>query len=69
MRKTAIHNHMVGERPRAFIVDFWANDDAIEVANGLHAALKTVVVAPRRRDDPSHSRAPQRVHNAVLTSS
>jgi Domain of Unknown Function (DUF1259) len=36
---TAIHNHMVGEDPH-----FWANDDAIKLANGLGAALKTVAV-------------------------
>ena len=42
---TAIHNHMVGEEPRAFFVHFWANDDAIKLANGLGAALKTVNVA------------------------
>jgi Domain of Unknown Function (DUF1259) len=39
---TAIHNHMVGEEPRAFFVHFWANDDAIKLASGLGAALKTV---------------------------
>jgi hypothetical protein len=41
---TAIHNHMVGEEPRAFFVHFWANDDAVKLANGLGAALKTVNV-------------------------
>jgi Domain of Unknown Function (DUF1259) len=41
---TAIHNHMVGEDPRAFFIHFWANDDAIKLANGLGAALKTVNV-------------------------
>ena len=42
---TAIHNHMVGEEPRAFFIHFWANDDAVKLANGLGAALKTVNVA------------------------
>ena len=42
---TAIHNHMVGEEPRAFFVHFWANDDAVKLANGLDAALKAVNVA------------------------
>ena len=42
---TAIHNHMVGEEPRAFFIHFWANDDAIKLANGLGVALKTVNVA------------------------
>jgi hypothetical protein len=41
---TAIHNHMVGEEPRAFFVHFWANDDAIKLAHGLGAALKTVAI-------------------------
>jgi hypothetical protein len=41
---TAIHNHMVGEEPRAFFVHFWANDAAIKLAHGLGAALKTVAV-------------------------
>ena len=44
---TAIHNHMVGEEPRAFFIHFWANDDAIKLANGLGAALKTLNVAPK----------------------
>ena len=41
---TAIHNHMVGEEPRSFFVHFWANDDAVKLANGLGAALKAVNV-------------------------
>jgi hypothetical protein len=44
---TAIHNHMVGEEPRAFFVHFWANDDALKLANGLGAALKTLKVAQK----------------------
>ena len=44
---TAIHNHMVGEDPRAFFIHFWANDDAIKLANGLGAALKTLNVAQK----------------------
>jgi hypothetical protein len=41
---TAIHNHMVGEEPRAFFVHFWANDDAVKLADGLRAALRTLAV-------------------------
>lgn len=41
---TAIHNHMIDEEPRTFFVHFWANDDAVKLADGLHAALKTVAV-------------------------
>jgi hypothetical protein len=44
---TALHNHMVGEEPRAFFVHFWANDDALKLANGRSAALKTVNVTPQ----------------------
>jgi hypothetical protein len=42
---TAIHNHMVGDDPRTFFIHFWANDDAIKLANGLGAALQTLNVA------------------------
>jgi hypothetical protein len=44
---TAIHNHMVGDDPRTFFIHFWANDDAIKLANGLGAALKTLNVAQK----------------------
>ena len=56
LQVTALHNHllranpptnMVGEEPRAFFIHFWANDDAIKLANGLGAALKTLNVAPK----------------------
>lgn len=42
---TAIHNHMLDDEPRAFFVHFWANDDALKLANGLRAALDAVHVA------------------------
>jgi hypothetical protein len=41
---TAIHNHMTGEAPRTFFIHFWANDDAVKLANGLHVALKQLAV-------------------------
>jgi hypothetical protein len=44
---TAIHNHMVSDDPRTFFIHFWANDDAIKLANGLGAALKTLNVAQK----------------------
>ena len=44
---TAIHTHMVGEEPRAFFIHFWANNDAVKLANGLGAALKTLNVAQK----------------------
>ena len=36
---TALHSHMLGEEPRLFFMHFWANDDAVKLAQGLRAAL------------------------------
>jgi hypothetical protein len=36
---TALHSQMLDEQPRLFFMHFWANDDAIKLAKGLHAAL------------------------------
>ena len=36
---TALHSHMLTEEPRLFFMHFWANDDALELARGLRAAL------------------------------
>jgi len=36
---TAVHSHMLEELPRLFFMHFWANDDAVTLANGLRAAL------------------------------
>jgi hypothetical protein len=36
---TALHSHMVDERPRLYFMHFWANDDVIKLARGLRAAL------------------------------
>ena len=36
---TALHSHMLDEEPRLFFMHFWANDDAIKLAEGLRAAL------------------------------
>jgi hypothetical protein len=41
----AIHSHMLEEEPRLFFVHFWANDDAVKLANGLGAALSKMAVA------------------------
>ena len=45
---TAIHSHMLDERPRLVYVHFWANDDALKLARGLRAALDRVHSAPAR---------------------
>ena len=36
---TALHSHMLSEQPRVFFMHFWANDNAVKLAQGLHAAL------------------------------
>jgi len=36
---TALHSHMLNEKPRLFFMHFWANDDATKLARGLKAAL------------------------------
>jgi hypothetical protein len=36
---TALHSHMLDEQPRLYFMHFWANDDAVKLANGLRAAL------------------------------
>lgn len=44
---TAIHNHMIGEKPRLVFVHFWANADAETLARGLKAALAHAGTAAR----------------------
>jgi hypothetical protein len=34
-----LHSHMLQEEPRLFFMHFWANDNAIQLAKGLRAAL------------------------------
>jgi Domain of Unknown Function (DUF1259) len=36
---TALHNHGLDDTPRLFYMHFWANDDAVKLAQGLKAAL------------------------------
>ena len=42
---TALHSHMLSEEPRLLFMHFWANDDAIKLARGLHAALEKMAIA------------------------
>lgn len=37
---TAIHNHMLMDEPRTFFIHFWANDDAVRLADGVRSALE-----------------------------
>jgi hypothetical protein len=41
---TALHSHMLDEQPSLFFMHFWANDDAIKLANGLRAALDRTAI-------------------------
>src|SRR6185295_2953064 len=36
---TAVHNHMLNESPRLFMMHFWAKGDPAELAKGIKAAL------------------------------
>jgi Domain of Unknown Function (DUF1259) len=42
---TAIHNHMLNDEPRLFFMHFWANDNAVKLAQGLKAALAQINIA------------------------
>jgi hypothetical protein len=44
---TAIHSHMLTEQPRLFFMHFWANADALKLANGLREALDKTASATR----------------------
>ncbi|HXI32686.1 MAG TPA: DUF1259 domain-containing protein [Gemmatimonadales bacterium] len=39
IRVTAVHNHLVGEEPRAFFIHFWADGAPLAVARGLKVAI------------------------------
>ena len=41
---TALHNHMLDDEPRLYFMHFWANSDAVQLAQGLRAALDQVNV-------------------------
>ena len=42
---TAIHNHMLDDDPHLYFMHFWADDDAVKLAEGLEAALAQVNIA------------------------
>ncbi len=39
IRVTAVHNHLVGEEPRAFFIHFWGDGEPLALARGLKAAI------------------------------
>jgi hypothetical protein len=42
---TAVHNHMLDDQPRLFVVHIWANDEATRIAKGLRTALDKTAIA------------------------
>ena len=44
---TAVHNHMLQDTPHLYFMHFWANDDAVKLAQGLKAALVQINIAKR----------------------
>ena len=44
MEVTALHSHMIDDSPHLFFMHFWANDDALKLAQGLRAALDLINV-------------------------
>ncbi|MDB5672728.1 MAG: hypothetical protein JWO25_3687 [Alphaproteobacteria bacterium] len=42
---TALHNHMLDDEPRLFFMHFWANDDAVRLAQAMGEALSPVKTA------------------------
>lgn len=45
---TALHSHMIGDSPHLYFMHFWANADALKLAQGLRAALEHVSIAQER---------------------
>lgn len=39
---TAIHNDMLDDQPHLYFMHFWANADAVKLAQGLKAALTQI---------------------------
>jgi len=39
----AMHNHMLYDQPHLYFMHFWANDDAVKLAQGLRAALDATI--------------------------
>lgn len=45
---TALHSHLLDEEPPLFFMHFWAEDDAMKLARGLHRALALMGTKPAR---------------------
>lgn len=43
---TSLHNHLLDDEPRLFFLHFWAEDDAVQLARGLRAALDAMAAQP-----------------------
>ena len=44
---TGLHSHMLDEQPRLFFMHFWAENDAMKLARGLHDALARTAAKTR----------------------
>src|SRR5262249_62400893 len=49
---TALHSHMLDEQPRLFFMHFWANDDAVKLANGFRAPPRQTAAAADQEGPP-----------------
>ena len=45
IRVRALHDHVVGEEPRVYVMHFWAHDDALKQAAGLKSAPDHINIA------------------------
>ena len=45
---TAIHNHMLDDDPRTFYIHFWAQDDALKLAQGIRASIEKTNVSRKQ---------------------
>jgi hypothetical protein len=43
---TALHSHMIDDSPHLFFMHFWANEDAVKLAQGIKAALALANLKP-----------------------
>jgi len=48
---TALHNHLLHEKPRLFFMHFWAVAAAVQLAQGLRSALDATERADRRNEN------------------
>ncbi len=60
---TALHSHMLTDTPRLFFMHYWANDDALKLAQGI-SSRSPIGVPIRRGDSGSNTTDPSAGHRA-----